>query len=195
MRVIVALVCLSITFGANAGEYDDCVLTGLKGVSSDAGAKLVAQACKNKINEVRQNRRSSFGTDLASDEYAFNPVESFQRHDDGFVSQSFGNKSSGKTITYVVLTIKDGDFYGFKRTGKIFEEVLDQVTWQKDRTHVYYYKVTIKPGKSLRLKFPLPKSGTFYSEVTTVLGRESKWSDAAQQFKDEAKPEAKDPLE
>ncbi|MCX7168150.1 MAG: hypothetical protein NTV11_18005 [Rhodocyclales bacterium] len=193
MRVAATIICLSITFGAYAGEYDDCVLTGLKGVSSDAGAKLVAQACKNKINEVRQSRRSNFGTDLAAGEYAFNPTDSVQRHDDGLVSQTLVNKTSQKTITYVALTVGDGVKPAAIEKGKVFD-VDDYIRTAKPAS-VFYYKVAIRPGKSIRLKFPLPKSGAFYTEVTTVLGRESKWADAAQQFKEDVSPEPKDRLE
>ena len=205
MKLAVAMICFSVSFVAFANEYDDCVLAGLKGVSSDTSARLVAQACKNKVNEAKKSRRSSFGTDLAADDYSFNPSEAAQRHDDGLVSVQITNRASQKTITYVALTIKDGDYYDFKRNAKSsakgtgqydpFDGVLGSSEWENNRTHVYYYKLSLKPGKTIRLKFPLPKIGTLYSELTTILGRESKWADTVQQFKDEINPESKDPLE
>lgn len=203
MRTVVAAVCISIAFGVCADEYDECVLAGIKGVSSDTGARFVAQACKNKIKETQKSRRASFGNDINPQDYRLITGEnSVQRHEDGTFSQVFENQSSVRTITYVALTIRDGDYYDFKPAGgkgqdKWLFDPFDnaRVLWERNRTRVYYYKVVVKPGKTLRLKFPSPKSDTFYSEIAVALGRESKLSDTIQQFKDAVIPEERDPLE
>lgn len=54
------LICGVIAFIAHgavgAGEVDDCILNGLKGVSSDAAARMVKQACESKVAAARADR-------------------------------------------------------------------------------------------------------------------------------------------
>lgn len=218
MKNLVVAICLCVPITALAGAYDDCILSGMKGVSGDTGAALVAQACRSKISEAQRQKRSAFGTDLEAKDYSLESGDgSVKSHADGFWSQVFVNRSQYKSVTYVALKILDGDYYDFKpaeaENGEMavrqqgtskrklddpFVGVLGSIeksSWQDKRTHVYHYKLALKPGKSIRLKFPEPKTGTFYSTVTTAIGRESKWGDTIQQFKDEALPEASDPLE
>lgn len=218
MKSFVAAICLSVPITVFAGAYDDCILSGMKGVSGDSGAALVAKACQNKVKEGQRQKRSAFGADLETKDYSLEGGGDFVKaHADGFWSQVFVNRSQHKTVTYVALKILDGDYYDFKpaeaesggnavRQQGTSKRKLDdpfvgvinamgESYWQEKRTHVYHYKLALKPGKSVRLKFPEPKTETFYSSATVVLGRESKWGDATQQFKDEVLPEASDPLE
>ena len=55
-----ALGAMVITSGlyltVNAADIDDCVLNGLKGVNSDAAARMVRQACESKVAAARADR-------------------------------------------------------------------------------------------------------------------------------------------
>ena len=113
------LMCLLAVFvvPAHADTYDDCILSGMKGVSGDSAARMVAQACRNKVNEGRRVKQDSFGSTLEEREYKLQTTGNgiaIERHDNGFYSSRLRNTSTAKTVTYVVLTIKDGDFYDFK---------------------------------------------------------------------------------
>jgi hypothetical protein len=50
----VGLICFAfLSFKSFASDLDNCVLNGLKGVNSDIAARMVRQACENKVNEQR----------------------------------------------------------------------------------------------------------------------------------------------
>jgi hypothetical protein len=53
---ICGVIALIAHGAAGAGEVDDCVLNGLKGVSSDAAARMVKQACESKVASARADR-------------------------------------------------------------------------------------------------------------------------------------------
>jgi hypothetical protein len=53
---ICGVIALISNVVAVAGEVDDCVLSGLKGVSSDAAARMVKQACESKVAAARKDR-------------------------------------------------------------------------------------------------------------------------------------------
>lgn len=52
----VFVVALAAHGVATSGEVDDCVLNGLKGVNSDAAARMVRQACESKVAAARADR-------------------------------------------------------------------------------------------------------------------------------------------
>ena len=185
---------------ALAGTYDDCVLNGMKGVSSDTAARLVAQSCRNKIAEVKKAKLAAFGSAFSEDEFVYvTGKDSVQTHEDGYFSQAIRNKSSFKSITYVALNIKDGDYYDYKEAkwGGVSIDSEGRTKWENERSHTYFYKLSLKPGNEVRLMFRKPRTDSFYAEVTTVLGREAKWSDtiSTSAFSSNVKPEPKDPLE
>ncbi|MBI4937093.1 MAG: hypothetical protein HY846_02530 [Nitrosomonadales bacterium] len=185
---------------ALAETYDDCVLNGMKGVSSDVAARLVAQSCRNKIAETRKAKVTAFGSTLSEDEFAYvSGKDSVQTHEDSYLSQVLKNKSSFKSITYVALSIKDGDYFDYKEAkwGGVSIDSEGRTKWENERSHTYFYKLSLKPGNEVRLMFRKPRTDSFYAEVTTVLGREAKWSDtiSTSAFSSNVKPEPKDPLE
>lgn len=50
---VVLLFCMTAVHG-HATERDDCILNGLKGVSGEAGARMVREACDNKAADKRK---------------------------------------------------------------------------------------------------------------------------------------------
>ncbi len=192
-------------------SYDDCVLGGMKGISSDVAAKSVTQACRNKFNETRKSRESEFGETILENEYDFKV--GYNSEIDGFLVTTLKNTSSYKTITYVSLVMRNIDFYEYKGKDAIrtLESLLDKrtleklplekndysqskVDWEKERTTKIYYKLTLKPGQEIKLLYRKPRVKTFYPDIETVMAREKKWSDTIL-VGGTLKPEPKNPLE
>lgn len=192
--VLVILVLLSTQ--SHAGPFEDCVLAGMKGVSSDAAARAVSQACNNKRNEVQKERREKLGLPMKGDEYVWSESNQFDNSENGFMSEIFKNKSNYKTVTYVALEILDADFYEYKNPIFPTYDFEGQTAWQKERTQTYYYKLLLKPNSATKLLYRTPRTKTWWSKATIVLGRESKWSDSiSASTGGTTKPESKDPLE
>lgn len=200
--VVLVIVAVPSSGTVLADGYDDCVLNGMKGISGDVAARAVIQSCKNKVAEAK---RATFGTPLNENEFEFvSGNGSVQRHDGGYYSQVLRNKSSSKLVTYVALQIRDGDYFEFKGKSPKGEDdwktkvtsAMDEMKWQDGRTHTYFYRLSVKPGNEVRLMFPSPTTGSFYSEITSILGRTTKWSDAVSisAFSGNIKPESLDPL-
>lgn len=193
--VIAALYLLSSH--TYAGPYEDCVLTGMKGVSSDTAARAVSQACASKRSEIKREKQEKFGVAMKSDEYAWNESKVVDTGKNGYLSKILKNKSNYKSITYIALEVLDADYYDFKKpqwSGFDFE---GESAWKKERSKTYYYKLSLKPNAETKLLFRSPSADTFWANITIVLGRESKWSDSisTSAWSDAVEPEPKDPLE
>jgi hypothetical protein len=220
-RVLCSFAVMFVSIAVYAGPYEDCVLSGMKGVSSDAAARAVTQACQNNVHEARKTKHEIFGSPMREGEYEY-AAGNASRHEDGHISEVFKNTSDFKTITYVALEVRDGDYYKFKKTASCppsqrskrgeqatpceIDVVIGghtdsegELNWKSERTRTYFYKLSLKPRSQIKLKFREAKTGSYYSEIKMVLGRESKWSDAVSPSawgnSEAAKPESKDPLE
>ena len=193
--VISALYLLSSN--TYAGPYEDCVLKGMKGVSSDIAARAVSQACASKQSEIKREKQEKFGVAMKSDEYAWDENKVFDTGKNGYLSQIIKNKSSYKSITYVALEVLDADYYDFKKPQWPAFDFEGESAWKKERSKTYYYKLSLKPNAETKLLYRAPRTGTFWANITMVLGRESKWSDSisTSAWTDSVEPEPKDPLE
>lgn len=189
---ILLLACLILcAINAHADDYDDCVLKGTKGVSSETGARLVAQACRNKVDEKKRAKRERFGSELNKTEYKLDDIHT-AIHGGGYVSKRLRNTSSSMTLTYITLSIKDSDYSDYKESGKGgWDGILEKVEWESERTHTYFYKLFLRPGKEINLMFSQPRTNSFSSEITTALGRAAKLTDTVSttSFSDKIKPE------
>ena len=65
MKFIIALFFITIlaaSFSVKASKYDDCVLDNMKGVTSDAAAKAIMQACYNKYSKKTDTKKTYYQT-------------------------------------------------------------------------------------------------------------------------------------
>ena len=65
MKFIIALFFITIlaaSFSVKASKYDDCVLDNMKGVTSDAAAKAIMQACYNKYSKKTDKKETYYKT-------------------------------------------------------------------------------------------------------------------------------------
>jgi len=196
LRLVIAALYLLSSY-TYAGPYEDCVLTGMKGVSSDAAARAVSQACASKRSEIKREKQEKFGFAMKSDEYTWNEGNTVGAEKNGYLSEIIKNKSSYKTITYVALEVLDADYYDFKQPKWPAFDFEGESAWKKERSKTYYYKLSLKPNAMTKLLYRAPRTDTFWANITMVLGRESKWSDSISTsvWSDTVEPEPKDPLE
>lgn len=121
---------------ALAEDLDSCLISGLRGVSSDVAARMVRQACENKIdNQRRQSLLMKYGEALDSEltyvayesDYSKNSLKVTVRND------------LSRTVTYAELGIS-------MPTAKGECPYL--------HTRKYLYAVKVKPGASTDLIVP-----------------------------------------
>lgn len=177
----IALIFIVSTGLAHAAfDVNDCIINGMKGVSSDRAAAQIRYACDQKNKSYKQQLRDElameFGEILSIEN--LDMEKHTNAEDTGFNSTRFTNKSPDKTVTYVLLELVPAP--GGLGTS------CDST---QRRTHSY--KVTVKPGAAIKLVYPNPTP--FYClSVMAVMGRPPSWKDIS--FSASAKPSAKDPF-
>jgi len=157
-----------------ASEIDDCLLTGLKGISSDVAAQMVRQACENKIAaKKKSDLYDKYG------EYFYKPIK--------VVSTNFSESPKGLfdgratvvvendlPVTAILVKLTLWTDFGLlePRCGR--KEDVDQ--------YRYLFKMKIKPGSQAKLvvddfrKF----SGTILCATAEIeRGREPKMTDVS----------------
>jgi hypothetical protein len=173
LSAAVITLALSSTAGAAAFSYNDCILDGLKGVASDAAARMVREACMSKSKEDTARQRAkdqeaaTRQSNALKDEYGANISTDLMILDKSYKHESNGSSSVGisnkavadhTTITYVMLLVDTGGCWGSGQA--------------------YSYKLVLSPGTSTRLRFPHP--GTEEKLCLSIIeakGRPSSWRD------------------
>lgn len=147
-------------------SYEDCLLQGLKGVSSDAAARIIQEACNNKktilTRETDKKINEEWG-DETSTSILEEVAKTYSAESEGNASIEFKNISTenGKIISYIELSVRGVDASGF------CSFALEKV---------YSYKSTLKQNSTIKLIFPRA-TDTICSDVTAVRTKASKWSD------------------
>lgn len=163
--LFVALAVAIIQDCAFAFSMNDCILEGMKGVSSDIAARMVKQACEEKANEARQKNVAAlvkeFGDPIAPESVSL--AANYSRESGRHVSiQATNNVKNGdQTIRYIKLSVapvEDGFCATWKRT-------------------VFAYKLTLTPGSSIKLQASAPNTEDVCFEILAVRGTSAGWSD------------------
>jgi hypothetical protein len=149
---------LGVHQGAAALDVDDCVLNGLKGVNSDAAARMVRQSCENKVaSQKRQQILAKYGEGINSN---LTHVE-WNYYGNGDLKVTLKNDLS-QTVIYAELSISKPKPNG-------------ECPYPVSRKHLY--EVKAKPGS--RLVLIVPDGASFVSKerhlctsTTAVRGRE-----------------------
>ena len=162
--IFLALSFSLITATSNAAfDVNDCVINGMKGVTSDLAAREVRVACNQKNKEYRsqliEDLSKEYGQDLG-----LNTLEQVKDEGTtmvGFQSATFVNTNTTQTVTLIRIGI--GESAGPTCFG-----------WG---LHTLAYRVTMKPLSKLQLVYP-NSAPTSCIRLTTVLGRPlSHWKD------------------
>lgn len=185
-KALTGAIAISLfSFAANAQtfSYDDCVLQGLKGVSSDAAARMIRQSCENKrtdfYRQADKKVNDEYGVDDSTsilEDYS----KSYSLESGGYASNEYKNisKDDTKLISYVKLSVQATDKNGY---------------CDYSSTKYYSYKTSIKPGSTGSLLFKAPSSKSICLNVTAVKTKPYKWSEFS--LSSSFKPLDKDPFE
>ncbi len=154
---------ISISAFANT-EIDDCIISGLKGVSSDSAARMIKQSCENKIkNKKKQENLDEYGGNVYEELEFVNWV-----YDGADLKMLFKNNSN-LSATLIKINVSEP-----KDDGKC--------PYPSEEGNTFFYKVVIKPKSEG--KFTSPISNLIQKETknlclnaVALLGRDPKWSD------------------
>ena len=154
---------------ANAFDVNECILNGMKGVSSDFAAQQIRQSCIKKGNEAKRKKREALEDEHGKpiDIAILKPRKYYNDEGNGFHSMEYTNTSAHTTVTYVKLDVACSD------------------------SIKYPYKIKLKPGATISLIFPDSTTG-YCIHVDEAYGRPSVWSDVS--VFSSAKPLETDPF-
>lgn len=196
---------------ANASDYDDCVLKGMKGVQTSYAARAVETACRSKQSEVAETKNiQKFGGSISvASGDGLVLANNYDNEPDGYKSIILSNNTSNKTATLVALEIEDLDEdpnepklpagvkpdsaefknYQSKKMEYIFKHVSDYAF----KKHLYYYRVSLKSGEQTKLKFKTIQK-SFSVNLISARGWDRKVFDFTSLSKKEVMPEKNNPL-
>jgi hypothetical protein len=141
-------------------SLSDCILNGLKGVSSDVAARFVRKACEDKQEDHRHQLLNGLKQEYGDKIDTASVVESKAYWVETANSKSIEITNVGKfperTITYIDLSVLPACEYS--------QKVL------------YSYKLTLTPTSSIKLVFP-SNSETICTSIKTVRGKPTTWKD------------------
>lgn len=182
MKVFAAIFgALLMTNGALAFDLNDCIINGMKGVSSDVAARQVRYACDQKhrahVTERRLKFEQEFGESLSTDLLEMAPH--FELAGAGKHSIHVTSKEPSRAVTLIRLEVTPAP----AGPGKACDPT---------RSRVFAYKVMVKPAQRVRLVFPSTADSNCLS-IDSANARPTKWSDVA--FSSSADPMPKDPFE
>lgn len=177
---------LALTLFLSAGlahaafDLNDCIINGMKGVSSDVAARQVRYACDQKHQELKRQRQDELSIEFGEpvDVVTFEMDKYTNIEEPGFNSMRYTNKSPDKTVTFVRLEVvpaPDGP----------------GTSCDVSKRRVYAYKVTMKPRTDVKLIYPASASSNCLTPLV-VLGRTPSWKDVS--FSSSVKPIDKDPF-
>lgn len=164
--IAVATGLISTPYQAWAFSLNDCLLTGLKGVSSDTAARLVQKACEDKQREHHKNTISAlkkkFGEEVDTKEISTS--NRFKVESNDILSIEITNTLSfpERTLTYVTLLVATAAAKG------------QPCDTSKAKKHSY--DLTLKRGSSVRLAFP-SNAKWICTAIATARARPTIWND------------------
>lgn len=180
-RTAATLLLGAAATGAQAFDYNDCIINGMKGVQSDQAARLVRDACRQKQQDQlaakRQKFVDKFGALTSSGEAAVSDqfyVASAHQHD-----VTLTNQSKDKTLTLIRLMVSPSDSTG---------------QWcEPSKAVEHWYELALLPGKTIRLRYPPPATTNYCFNGDNVHARPSTWTDNKSFFSGTAQPLGRDP--
>lgn len=182
--ILIGTIVTSISAPCYANDFSlsDCIINGLKGVSSDVAARLVRVACKEKQEEHRKEMmralEQEYGDELDTTSIVMADHFATETTDSASIEITNPTKLPENTLTYVKLSVMPA-------AGE--NKPCDQ-----SRKTMYSYKLTLKPGDSIKLVFPIDAEAICTS-IDAARGRPSAWQDFS--LLGSVKPLDKDPFD
>lgn len=185
IRITAVFISLLISTSISmAFDINDCIINGMKGVSSDAAARQIRYACDQKLKAFEQKTTEQNAKEFAKEYGEVLDSDSLEEKGGraadkpGFQSVMFVNKNSGKTITYLRLAIAPDLQKGMGCDYRSYRYVA--------------YKLLLRPNAGMRLIVPVTTEFNCIS-VDQSYGREPSYKDLIG-FIVSGKPESVDPL-
>lgn len=177
----VVLITLSnITMSQQNFDVNDCIISGMKGIASDSAARMVKEACERKqqeqpewkVNEyMKQLGAVAAGITIELVEFSFSEAP-------GFHSATYRNTDSEKSVTFIRLKVTPGPALG------------QDCDYTETKFEVF--RVSVPPGKQIKLIYPSRGGNVSCTTLTTVFAREALATDVPSPRA--VKALAKDPL-
>lgn len=163
-----------------AFDLNDCIINGMKGVSSDIAARQVRYACDQKSKEYKQQRLELLAREFGEvvDVDTVEGGKFYEVEAPGFYSMLYTNKSAEMTVTFLRVEVVPAP--GGPGTN-----------CDMTKRRVFAYKVSIKPGASTKLIYPSAHPSNCVTPLV-VLARVPSWKDIS--FSSSARPSEKDPF-
>lgn len=163
-----------------AFDLNDCIINGMKGVSSDIAARQVRYACDQKHKTYKQGQLDRLSKEFG-DVVEIDTLKAAKYSDlegPGFQSMLYTNESGDKTVTFVRLAVTPAPLG-------------PGTACDASKRRVFAYKVTVKPLDTIKLIYPAPALAICL-EPLVVIARTPSWKDVS--FSSSAKPSDKDPF-
>lgn len=180
IRPLIFALPLLVAFNeAQAFDVNDCILNGMKGVSSDVAARQIRQACLEKGNEAKRKKRAAAAKEFgeAIDTATLKPLGNhFSVKEPGFHSSDYENTSTDRTLTYVQISVAPSS----EGAG---------CDYTNARKHAY--KIKLKPRETMSFLYPSSAQVDCIA-VESVYARPPTWSDIS--VFSSSKPLDKDPF-
>lgn len=162
---------------AQAFDYNDCILQGMKGVSGDAAVAAVRNACRQKSSDATEASERKFGESIETDFLSL--AGAYSDEGPGQRSIVIQNKHPRYVVTFLRLSIYPAP--GGPGT-------------PCDGTKVKYlpYKLTLKAQQSTKLVYPSASKSECLL-VAYALAREPSWTDVS--LSSSVQPLDRDPIE
>lgn len=161
IRALLVTLSLFLAVSAHAQQsVDDCIISGMRGVSSDVAAKMVKQACDRKAYEAVYTAHGAIGAHELK-------VDGFEFKDGGLVVQVKNTTASTVTVLSLYAQRPEGT-KGSCQGGSNSEK--------------FVYKAKLKPDSTLKLQFPsleMISNGEVCLSATSRLARPSRWDDVS----------------
>ena len=107
-RSLITLLGLAMAADAAiAFNLNDCIINGMKGISSDAAARQVRFACDQKHKEYKSERMEKLLKDFGEvvDVDILEASKFYSPEGPGFYSIEYANRSGEKTITFLRMEV------------------------------------------------------------------------------------------
>lgn len=181
IRSLITLLGLAMSVdAATAFNLNDCIINGMKGISSDAAARQIRYACDQKHKEYKSERTEKLLKDFGEvvDVDILEASKFYSPEGPGFYSIEYTNRSGEKTITFLRMEVTPAP-------------AGPGTDCDTNKRRVYAYKLLVKPRASIKLMYPSTTSSNCLTP-TIVLARPPSWKDVS--LSSVVKPLEKDPF-
>lgn len=150
-----------------AFDLNDCIISGMKGVSSDVAARQVRYACDQKLRAYKVEQLAKFEKEFGElvDSGLAEQAKFFDLAGPGKHSIQISSREPARALTFVRLEITPA-------TGG------PGTSCDPLRARVFAYKTLIKPGASVKLVFPVVAESNCIA-VVSLHARPTAWSDVS----------------